>query len=73
MPGTLFGYTEAQLAVAGLWAGLAAIVLFKLAIIHQLVQSNRLSPAVARVLYGVVAVSVASILAIVLLLRFWKV
>lgn len=73
MPGALFGYTESQIADFGLWAGLAGIILFKLTIIRQLARANKLSPSVARVLYGVVAVSVASILTIVLLLNYWKV
>ncbi|MEW6678054.1 MAG: hypothetical protein AB1421_09045 [Pseudomonadota bacterium] len=73
VPGTLFGYTEAQLAKFGLWAGLSGLVLFKLFIIRQLVRSNKLSPVAARVLYGILVVSVASILAIVLMLNYWKV
>jgi hypothetical protein len=72
-PGTLFGLTESEVAGAAIVLGLAAIVYFKLALIRYLVRSQKIGRTGARVLYAVFILSVASILAIVTLLIFWKV
>jgi len=72
-PGTLFGYTESQVAGAALVAGLAALVFLKLGLVRYLVKSQKVGPTGARVLYAVFIFSIASIIAIITLLYFWKV
>jgi hypothetical protein len=72
-PGTLFGYTESEVAGFAIVAGLAAILFFKFALIRFLVRSQKVGRTGARVLYAVFIFSVASIIAIVTLLYFWKV
>jgi len=72
-PGTLFGYTEAEVAGVAIVVGLAAVILFKFALIRYLVKSQKVGPTGARVLYAVFIFSIASIIAIITLLYFWKV
>jgi hypothetical protein len=72
-PGTLFGYSEAQFSRWVLGGGIIAVVLFKLVIIRYLVRNHKAGVAGGYVLYGMLALSVLSILVIVLLLNFWKV
>jgi hypothetical protein len=71
-PGTLFGFTEPQVAKLGVALGVAAVIFFKFAIVHNLVRSQKVGKIGAYVLYGLVAVSSASIIAIITLLYFWK-
>ena len=72
-PGTLFGYTESEVAGLAIGFGLVAVVLFKLGFVRHLIRQHRVGRTGAYLLYGVFALGVLSILVIVLLLFFWKV
>jgi hypothetical protein len=71
MPGTVFGYTEAQIAEFGLTFGLTAFMLYMLFIIGELAWKSKAGKLGTFVLFFVLAFGMLGFAAKAIIKRLW--
>lgn len=71
MPGTLFGYTEAQVAAFGVSFGLGAFILFMLFIIGELAYRSKAGKIGTFVLFFVLAFGMLGFIAKTIIEKLW--
>ncbi len=71
MPGTIFGYTEAEIAEFGLTFGLAAFILYMLFIIGELAWKSKAGKMGTFILFFVLAFGMLGFIAKAIIKKMW--
>ncbi|HMM54964.1 MAG TPA: DUF2788 domain-containing protein [Candidatus Desulfobacillus sp.] len=71
MPGTIFGYSEAEIAEFGLTFGLTAFILYMLFIIGELAWKSKAGKTGTIVLFLVLALGMVGFAAKAVIKKFW--